>query len=1089
MRIEVLGPVRLRTDEGEPVEVAERHLRLLMASLVAADGEPVSADTLVERLWPGERPSDPKKVLQAKLSRLRSTLDRARPGGRAMLTHTPAGYRLAVEPDALDAAVFRSAIGRARRMEPTPDKVEALAEALELWRGTPFGEASEELWLQPVVADLHEVRGDGVEALVETLLEQGDPQGALGRVGGAVEDYATREGLAISVMTALYQVGRQHEALELFERLRQRLSEELGVDPTPRLRELHGIILRQDPLLDARAPAAPGRASFGPSNVPAETSPIIGRQDESEQVRSLLTGARLVTLHGVGGVGKTRLAVHVAHEHRARDESGTWFVDLTALGETPEDRTGSGERIASLTATALGLALEAPGGSLLDRLGDTLGTRPVLLVLDNCEHVISEASAFTAQVLRRAPGVRVLATSRELLGLPEEQRHDVGTLATDASGEGPSEAASFFVTRARAADPGFVLGGDNADDVETLCRRLDGLPLALELAAARVRGLSVAALLERLDDRLSLLRRPDHAAPRRQQTLRGMIDWSWSLLDDPERAVLGRLAVHFCTTMDLDAAEAICSDDTEDPGAATVQRAEVIDVLLRLVDRSLVTVTSTPTGVRYGLLESIAAYAREQLDSAGEREATAGRHLRHFRDLALAADAGLRTRRQRHWLARFTAERTQMGLAFDEAIRRGDGSSASALTLATFWFQMCVPGFTMRPGAAGSLTRLDEDLRAVLECPDLPADDRAAVATLVATMEDDPMVMAADIEEALSAFGGESVAKARVQWFAGAALLSAGLRDPGERHVDAALSTLGEHGHDWDLAVAACRRDWLLVTLWREDPRGLTDGRSVSDLLREADAGYGRMYALAVEHRAAELAGDHRRSEVAVTAALELSRELGIESETALWLTASAIAAIRVGDLEGADDRLARARAVSADIGLTNGVAYADFAASMIARYRDDPRTARTLLDRWLALGRGAAPELLTDVEQGFLAVREGDLDAGVTALDRLTSSLSRRAATGMTARVLELAAAVRTLAGDSREAAELLGTAEEVRTCSGLEPSTPEHQDLHRVRERLGGTLSAREIAEARAVGAVADPVERLQCLTVAAETPFAAR
>ncbi len=1086
MRIEVLGPVRLSTDEGLPVEVAERHLRLLLSSLVAAEGEPVSADALIDRLWPGEQPADPRKVLQAKLSRLRSALDRARPGGREHLTHTPAGYRLVLDPEDLDAGQFKAAVERARRTSSGRRRGEILAEALDLWRGPPFGDATEEIWLAPLVADLHDVRGDAIEALVETLLELGHPQQALSRAAGIVEEYLTREGLVSSVMTALYQVGRQHEALALFDGLRRRLSDELGVDPTPRLRELHSTILRQDPVLAPRPAAAPG-SSLGPSNVPAESSPMIGRREESEQVRALLADSRLVTLHGVGGVGKTRLAVHVAHEQAADDEREVWFVDLTELGETPEDGVGSGERVASLTATALGLALQDPATRLVDGLGHALGSRSTLLVLDNCEHVISEASVFAAELLRRSPGVRVLTTSRELLGLPEEQRHDVGTLGTDPTGDGPSEAASFFETRARAADPGFAIDDDNVEAVETLCRRLDGLPLALELAAARVRGLAVTDLLERLGDRLSLLSRPDHAAPARQQTLRGMIDWSWSLLDDRERAVLRRLAVHFCTTMDLDAVEAICADDTDAPAGPTVERAEVIDVLLRLVDRSLVTTTSTPTGVRYGLLESVAAYARERLDASGERDRTAARHLRHYRDLAQAADDGLRTRRQRHWLARFTAERVQMELAFDEAIRRGDGASAAALTLATFWYQVCGPGLSI-VWLDGFAVRLWDRLRAVLRCPDLTRDDRAAAATLVATMESDPAAAAKGVEEGLAGFSGPSVGKARVQWFAGATLLGDGLRETGERHIDEALAVLTDERQDWDLAVAACRRDWLLVTLWREEPRGLPDGREVSEILREADAGYGRMYALAVEHRTAELVGDHGRSAAAVTAALELSRELGVESETSLWLTATALAEVRRGDLGGAVDRLTRSRSIAADIGFTIGVAYADLVESMVARHRGDTTTARELLDRWRAYTPAAEAEVLTDVEHGFLAVQERDVTAARAALGGLVRSMPQRADTRMTARMLELAAAVSALDGEPRVAAELLGTADAVRARCEVQPSVPEGQDIAGIHRHIGDALSDRERSDAMSWGRMASPVEQMRDAVRSPASPVAA-
>lgn len=1073
MRIEVLGPIRLSTDGVEdvwrrvPVEVPERHLRTLLASVIDAGGEPVSADVMIDRLWGDDLPADPKKVLQAKLSRLRTIMDRARPGARELLTHTPTGYRLAVETEAVDAGLFRSKVAQARRMSSSSQKAALLREALTLWRGEPYGDVSGEIWLAPAVAELHDIRGDALEALVETWLELGDPHQALSQVNGAIDHFTTREGLVSSVMIALYQIGRQHEALEMFETLRRRLSEELGVDPTPRIRELHAQMLRHDPALGAKpAPDSAATSGIGHSNVPAETHPMIGRREESMQIEALLTESRLVTLTGVGGVGKTRLALHVAREQASEFERGVWVLDLTELTTTPKDLPAPGERIASLMTVALGLPEQDATTNSVDQLSAALRERSALLVLDNCEHVVAEAARFTIGLLRRAPRLRVLATSRESLGLPEEQRYEVNTLSTAvAEDDGPSEAASFFVTRARSSDHHFRRDADNAEAIEQLCRRLDGLPLALELAAARIRGLSVTDLLARLSDRLTILRRTGDAVPRRQQTLRGMIDWSWALLGETERAVLRRLAVH-PGSVDLQTVEATCSDET-------VDRADVMDVLTGLVDRSLVTTTSSQGGVRYGLLESIASYASEKLDSSAERAATSRRHLLYYREFALAADEGLRTREQRRWLSRFAAERAQIRYAFEEAVRTGDGRSATSLTLTTFWYQVCVPGFSIGLWTNCYSSRLGQDLRQIIELPDVPADDLAAVTVLAACMQGNPADGAQNIRQALDDFSDDTVTKARVEGFAGATLLSAGLREPGERHVDHALSIMSSHREDWDLAMTACRRDWLLVTLWREAPRGLPDGRDLDGVIRDVDDGYGRMYALAVEHRFAELVGDHRRSATAVAAALKLSRELDVESEVSLWLIGTAIAAIREGRPEEALTHLAEARAISADIGFTIGASYADFAESMIARQRHDTDRARTLLDRWRAFTKAATAELLTESEHGFLAVQEGDLVEAAATLGALVSSSGE--ATRATARMLELAAAL-LLDVAPRSAAELLGTAEAERGRTNAEPSVNELWDIRLVRDRLAESLPNRELSEALAQGRQRNPQEELR-------------
>ncbi|MDS2172393.1 BTAD domain-containing putative transcriptional regulator [Nesterenkonia sp. CL21] len=1079
MRVEVLGPVRLSTDEGVPVEVVERHLRLLLASLAASDGEPVPADTLVDRLWNGDLPANPKKVLQAKLSRLRTTLDRARPGARELLTHTPAGYRLVLDNGALDAGRFKNAVEGARRMGPSPQKVEALTQALAMWGGYPFGDMADEVWLAPVVAELHEVRGDALEALVETLVEEGDPQQALSQANGAIEEYPTRETLVGSVMLALYQVGRQHDALELFETLRQRLAEDLGVDPTPRTRELHGRILRQDPALAQKSAPEPAPGSVVErSNLPAQTNPMIGREHESRQIEALLTGSRLVTLTGIGGVGKTRLALHAAQRQAPHFERGTWFIDLTELTKTPDEHLGSGERVASLAATVVGLP-EHPGTtSTVDRLSEALGARPSLLVLDNCEHVIAEAAVFTAHLLRTTPEVRVMSTSREPLGLPEEQRYDIGTLSTETGQDGsPSEAVTFFTTRAQASDPSFRLEDDSADAVDELCRRLDGLPLALELAATRVRGLSVTGLLDRLSERLNILRRPGHAAPRRQQTLRGMIDWSWSLLEATEQAVLRRLAVH-PGTLSLDAAEAICADDSEGRDAMAVQREEVVDILLGLVDRSLVTTVSTSTGVRYGLLESIATYASEKLDSDGERDVAAERHLRYYLALAREGDQKLRGPQQRQWLPRLEAEHTQLRHAFDEAVRREDGSRATAMAVATFWHQWI----------GGRHNDLSRRLSTAITLPG-PRDDTYATAATLAPVMDltiGPEESARCVAEALALFTDRG-GKARVQWFAGASLLAAGLREVGEAHMDEAVEVLVATGQDWDAAIAVSQRDWFTWSQQGHASSGLPDGRDPEAIIRASGDGYGMSQVLAVHYCAAEVEGDYARSAEAAERNMEICLDLGLWSEASFWLTITAIAALRIGDVTLAGDRLTEARSLASDIADDDGLQFADFGLALVARYQGDLVKARVLLDRWMVIDEPFALPLeatrasSSQFESGFLAVQEGDLARTRKTIDGLRDPIQRTARPASVARLLELTAALRAASGDELSAAELLGTAAAVRTDAGAEPSAPEEQDIQRIHERVSERLSKTELSDALAHGSTADPVEQLAAATQA--------
>ncbi|GAA1489161.1 BTAD domain-containing putative transcriptional regulator [Brachybacterium sacelli] len=936
MLIEVLGPVRLTTAEGVPVKVAERKLRLLLAALVTAEGEPVSADVLIDRLWGESPPQNPRSVLRAKLSHLRTLLDSALPGARELLERTPAGYRLAVEPDVVDEACFRVAVRRARNLNTPAQTAEALRKALSMWRGEPYGDVRDEVWLEPAIAASTEARGDAIELLVETHVEVGEPQQVIDLANGAVHSYISRERLVGGVMLSLYQVGRQHEALQLFEALRYHLADDLGADPGPRVRELHAQILRQDPALSlSESPEFPASA-LARTNLPAETAPLIGRRDELDQLDTLLASSRLVTVTGIGGVGKTHLAQHLARARAHEFERGVWFIDLTELTPTPSEQLGSGERIALLTASVLSLPRRFSEGSARGQVGEALGSRAALLVLDNCEHVITEVAAFVAELLRHAAGARVLATSREPLGLPEEQRDDVGTLSTEPGDDDePAEAVEFFVARARASDPGFVLDGGSTATVTELCRRLDGLPLALELAAARLRGLTVDALLERLSDRLNLLRRPGHGVPRRRQTLRGMIDWSWSLLSETERAVLRRLAVH-PGAMGLEAAETICAHPSENRDSTSAERAEVVDALTSLVDRSMVTMISTPAGARYGLLESIAAYAGEKLTEAGERDAVAGRHLDHYLDLARRADRGLRGSAQRDWLMRMEAERVPVRHAFHESVGSQDGERAVALVLGTFWYSWM----------SGRQADLHGDLAAATALPG-PRDRAFASATTLAAALDlgaGGEEARARVTAALAQFGDDAAARAEVQWFAGMAYLAADLHDEGERLVDDAVDLLIRRGMDWEAAVAACQRDWVIVMDRGEPPRGLPDGRDPESVLRAVgDRGYGLALVVGVQYCVAEVEGHAERAADAAERALEICQDMGFWSEAAYWRIVGAISSLRSGDLPSARRRLEEGRALAQQVASQHGLGFADQVESMIARPEGDvdPRRRR----------------------------------------------------------------------------------------------------------------------------------------------------
>ncbi|MDT0495401.1 BTAD domain-containing putative transcriptional regulator [Streptomyces griseus] len=737
MRFGVLGPLAVWDGEGREVTVPEAKVRALLADLLANDGGPVSVDRLIHDLWGDAPPGNPVGALQAKISQLRRVI------GRDRVERRPPGYRLRFDDgDEVDAVRFRALVTRARPLQDPRARAALLTEALELWRGPAYADFADGPFVREAAQRLAEQRLSVLEEQAEARLETGDHALLAGELAALVGLHPLRERLRAAQMRALYAAGRQSEALASYEDLRARLVDELGVDPSPELAALHGALLRQEPglgaagarsgtaaeassgatteasgpaaLAEANAPAAPH------SNLPVPLTPLVGRRQALADLSQLLSEARLVTLTGPGGVGKTRLAVAAAtaeRDGRRADElaDGIWLVEFSGV------RAGTPADLAQVVAATLGIRDDAPRSlpgtgtgvsSLPHRLAAALRDRRTLLVLDNCEHVVDAAAELTELLLRTAPGLRVLATGQEPLGLAGEAVFLVEPLP-------PADAVRMFMERAAAATPGFPRDPQAPEEpdrraVAEICRRLDGIPLALELAATRVRALGVRELAARLNDRFRVLTFGQRGAPARQQTLRAVIDWSWELLSAPERIVLRRLAAH-SDGCDLAAAEAVCAGDG-------VARDEVLDLVTRLVDRSLVVVVTGPTGPRYRLLESVAAYATERLHEMEDLTAVRDRHLLHSRALAEHAEPHLRGAGQRPWLARLDAEAGNLRTALDEAVRRaGAGAPEEAIRLATalaWWWLL-----------RGRLTEARRSLGAVLEATGGPAAAGPAAVT------------------------------------------------------------------------------------------------------------------------------------------------------------------------------------------------------------------------------------------------------------------------------------------------------------------------------------------------------------------------
>jgi predicted ATPase/DNA-binding SARP family transcriptional activator len=647
---------------GVPVPVRGAKQRTVLALLALHRGQPVSADRLIDALWGDGQVANPVNALQAQIGQLRRTL-----GATAILT-SDAGYALDIGPDDVDAARFEQLVAKGRRLLEEGETAPAsttLSEALQLRRGEPLTEFAYAGFADAERAHLADLTLVAIETRAEADLALGRHGELVGELEALCRAHPLRERLWELLMLALYRAGRQAEALRAYTEARDRLVGELGIDPGPALRELEARILAQDPSLAAAGPAglAVVPAPMATGNLREPLSSFVGRSAELEELSEAVRSSRLVTLIGPGGVGKTRLAVEAAATLRQEHRDGAWLVEFASVTEP--------DGVAPAVAGALGAATAGLVGppspaSTVELVVRYLAGRSLLVVFDNCEHVIGQAAALAETLAGTVPGLRLIATSREPLGIPGEVLVPVGPLALPA-------AVELFVDRARAVRPGFTADGHTRPVIDDICRRLDGLPLAVELAAARLRSLTLATLAERLDDRFRLLTVGARTALPRQQTLRAVVDWSYDLLFEDERRLFARLSV-FVGGCDLDAAEAVCAD-------GQVPAGEVLDVLSRLVDKSLVAAPDA----RFTQLQTLWQYGRDRLDESGEADAMCARHAAYYRQMAEEAHEGLRGATGPMWRERLTSELGNLRAALDWFIARGDADAALSLASGMAW--------------------------------------------------------------------------------------------------------------------------------------------------------------------------------------------------------------------------------------------------------------------------------------------------------------------------------------------------------------------------------------------------------------------
>lgn len=661
VRIGMLGSFEVRTGDGVAVEVPGARLRGLLAALALEPGRIVPRARLVDWVWGEEPPADAANALQVLVSRLRKAL----PDG--LVEAKPGGYQLTVDPDAVDVTRFERLVAAARTAAD-PERVDLLRAALELWRGT----ALDGIALHGSRTFDAAVTGLG-ERYLAVLGDRVDLEVRLGRGADLVSEltdlvarYPLREGLVAALMRALAAAGRGAEALTAYQQLSERLADELGVDPSAELSALHTALLRGE---------IGGRAENRRTNLRAELTTFVGKEDDVAAVAELAARHRLVTLTGAGGSGKTRTATETARTMLGDLPDGAWLVELAPLR--------AGAELAQATLTALGLRDQSvlgggSGGDAMDRLVAAVRERVMLLVLDNCEHMIEEVSAFADRLLGECRRLRIVATSREPLGITGEALWQVEPLALPAAGASPAEAgscAAVLLLRDRADAVRRDVGSDEQTlaTMARICRALDGMPLAIELAAARLRTMSVDQLADRLDDRFLLLTGGSRTALARHRTLRAVVDWSWDLLSEAERDLLRRLSV-FSGGVSLEAAERVCA-----PGE------HALDLLTALTEKSLL-VSYGAGAPRYRMLNTIREYAAQRLVEAGQDEAARRAHLAYVTELAETADPHLRRAEQLEWLATLEAEHDNISAALRGAIAQGWAQEAMRLVGAAGWY-------------------------------------------------------------------------------------------------------------------------------------------------------------------------------------------------------------------------------------------------------------------------------------------------------------------------------------------------------------------------------------------------------------------
>ncbi|MFG2135002.1 BTAD domain-containing putative transcriptional regulator [Streptomyces sp. NPDC048751] len=1086
MRYRILGVTQAQDTQGADVPLPGARLRALLTALALRPDRATTPETLIDEIWAEDPPQDAPAALQALVGRLRRAL------GKDAITSEPGGYRLTATPDDVDLFVFERLVRQGTTaLHDHADASTAarhLAHALALWRG-------------PALADLPDrsaatrpdaLRLEATRTHAEAELRLGRAQHVVPHLTELTAAHPYDEPLHALLVRALRDTGRNAEALAAYETARRALADGLGTDPGAELRALHEELLKGTTPGPATAPPRPAPASaparlMAPrlpepqGNIRPRLTSFVGREPELDAIRSELHRTRLVTLVGPGGSGKTRLA-----EEAAAGLPQAWLAELAPL-DRPEAVPGAVVSALGLRETVLLTNdLAPPQDDPVALLVEYCALRSPLLILDNCEHVIDAAAGLAETLLTRCPGLTILATSREPLGVPGESVRPVEPLV-------PDQAHRLFTERATAVRPDAAAVLRDEEAVAEICRRLDGLPLAIELAAARLRLLTPRQIADRLDDRFRLLTSGSRTVLPRQQTLRAVVDWSWDLLDERERTVLREVSV-FAGGWDLEAAEAVCTG----PAA---------DLIGALVDKSLVVAAPSARdggGMRYRMLETIHEYATERAAETPELRATAERRHRAWaRALVERAEPLLRSAEQLPWIARLETELDNIRAALARSLTSRDETEATALALAMGWFWWLrnyrhegaewverilrlgvsldtspgdtSPGETLDPldpidafftapeqDASHPLhgTRMDLHMLSLFLTSESPSKD----------VEEDPRYpqyvarVRAHYER-----GGPQAARMPGMTWPLMALYRRGSEDV-RPALDAAVANCRAYGDDWSIGATLMMRTHMVV----DSPGGM---RGVDDdlaELRELSRRVGDRWMWAqVCSAAGEAAMGRSRFEEAereYREALRLAYEVGAYAESPFLIARLAEIAFRAGDRPAALAALDEADAASDRYGVIDSRAFVLLLRCQLALEDQDTALARELCD-------AAQEETVRGTPPPQFIAALGLLDALVTAAERgpaqglpmladvLRQAVADWCSEAVMAAIVDSTASLLARLGDLPRAVRLHAAGDRLR--GGHPRPMPERAEAERTEEAALVALGAERVEAERTRGA----------------------